>query len=112
MDRKTLVIALGVLLVPTLSYGQNTAATPFDKLPDWSGVWSMMGGTIFDRATQTGEGGSVTPGVREHPPYNAEYEKKYMGHLALRDADRYPDVSDQLWSSRRLSANSESPGRL
>jgi hypothetical protein len=94
MDRKTLVVALSVsfLLVPGVSYGQNAAVTPFDKLPDWSGVWSMVGGTIFDRATQTGEGGSVTPGVREHPPYNAAYESKYMGHLALRDADRYPDV--------------------
>ena len=91
MNRKTLVAALSILLAPSLSFGQD-AVTPFDKLPDWSGVWSMMGGTIFDRATQTGEGGSVTPGVREHPPYNAEYEKKYMAHLALRDADRYPDV--------------------
>ena len=53
-------------------------------------MWAMMGGTIFDRATQTGEGGSVTPGVREHPPYNAEYEKRYMANLALRDADRFP----------------------
>ena len=64
----------------------------FDKLPDWTGVWGMMGGTIFDRATQTGKGGSVDVGVREHPPYTAEYEKKYEAHVALRDADRYPDV--------------------
>src|SRR5512142_1629579 len=73
MDRKTLLVALSVsfLFVPGASYGQNAAVTSFDKLPDWSGVWSMVGGTIFDRATQTGEGGSVTPGVREHPPYNA-----------------------------------------
>jgi hypothetical protein len=74
-----------------LSYGQGTM-TPFDKLPDWTGTWSMMGGTIFDRATQTGEGGAVTPGVREHPPYTAEYEKKYAAHVALRDKDRFPDV--------------------
>ena len=78
------------LLVSSLSYGQ--AVTPFDKLPDWSGLWGMYGGTVFDRATQTGAGGVVTPGVREHPPYNAEYEKIYEGHLALRDKDRYPDV--------------------
>ena len=91
--------ALGAsfLMVPALSFGQGSgggqsAMTPYDKLPDWSGVWGMMGGTIFDKATQTGEGGSVTPGVREHPPYTAQYEKMYMDHLALRDADRYPDV--------------------
>lgn len=81
------------MALPGLSYAAEAGAPEaWDKLPDWSGVWSMMGGTIFDRATQTGKGGSVTPGVREHPPYTAEYEKKYDEHLALRDADRYPDV--------------------
>jgi hypothetical protein len=94
MQRKPLAMPVGIgcLLACCLSYGQSASMTPFDKLPDWTGVWSMMGGTIFDRATQTGEGGSVTPGVREHPPYNTEYEKVYQSHLALRDADRYPDV--------------------
>lgn len=61
------------------------------ELPDWSGVWSMQGGTVFDRATQTGEGGTTTPGVREHPPYNAEYEAKYQANLALRDQGILPD---------------------
>lgn len=60
-------------------------------LPDWSGVWSMQGGTVFDRATQTGEGGTTTVGVREHPPYNAEYEAKYQANLALRDQGILPD---------------------
>src|SRR6266700_111896 len=85
-------LSAGFLLAPGLSYGEGAAVTPFDKLPDWSGVWSMMGGNVFDRAPQTGAGGSVTPGVREHPPYNATYEKIYSEHLARRDADRYPDV--------------------
>ena len=96
MNRNRLALLLafagGSLLAPGLSYGQTAAPTPFDKLPDWTGVWSMTGGTVFDTATQTGKGGSVTPGVREHPPYTAEYEKKYMAHLALRDVERYPDV--------------------
>ena len=72
MKRKTLAILAAVssafMLAPSLSYGQDSTITPFDKLPDWSGVWSMVGGTVFDSATQTGKGGSVTPGVREHPP--------------------------------------------
>ena len=51
-----------------------------------------MVGTVFDTATQTGKGGVVTPGVREHPPYTPEFEKIYEEHLALRDANRYPDV--------------------
>ena len=61
------------------------------ELPDWSGVWAMNGGTIFDLDTKTGEGGSTTPGVREHPPYNEEFEAKYQANLDLRDAGVFPD---------------------
>ncbi len=45
------------VLASGLSYAQNGPLTPFDKLPDWSGTWTMMGGTVFDLATQTGKGG-------------------------------------------------------
>jgi hypothetical protein len=67
-------------------------AVPYDKLPDWSGAWSMVGGTVFDTGTQTGTGGSITPGVREHPPYNAEWEAIYAKNLALRDKGLFPDT--------------------
>ena len=60
-------------------------------LPDWSGVWAKQGATVFDPSTMTGVGGSGTPGVRQHPPYNAEWEAKYLANLALRDAGRLPD---------------------
>ena len=85
-------LSAGLVLAPGQSYGQSTALTPFDKLPDWSGLWMMMGGTVFDAATQTGKGGVLTHGLREHPPYTEAYEKKYEEHLARRDADRFPDV--------------------
>ena len=42
--------------------------------------------------TQTGKGGVTTPGVREHPPYNAEWEAIYRTHLELRDKNRFPDT--------------------
>jgi hypothetical protein len=67
--------------------------TPWDKLPDWSGAWSMVGGTVFDTATQTGRGGATTHGVRVHPPYNAEWEAIYQANLAKRDMDRFPDTN-------------------
>jgi hypothetical protein len=86
----TNMIAL-FLLTAALSYGQGSA-TASEKLPDWSGAWSMMGGTVFDRATQTGQGGAITPGVREHPPYTAEFEAIYQKSLALRDKGLLPDV--------------------
>ena len=85
------MLSAALLLSPTAVRAQ-TGMVPFDKLPDWSGVWSMMGGTIFDRASQTGKGGATDAGVREHPPYTPAYEKIYAEHLALRDADRFPDV--------------------
>src|SRR5450755_4693197 len=79
MNRKTLEIFAGLsfLLAPSVSLGQTPSVTPFEKLPDWTGLWSMMGGTVFDTATQTGKGGVVTHGVREHPPYTPAFEKIY-----------------------------------
>jgi hypothetical protein len=69
----------------------SAAVRAQDTLPDWSGVWAMMNGTVFDRASQTGQGGSSTPGVREHPPYNADYEARYQANMALRDQGILPD---------------------
>src|SRR5215470_13664933 len=91
-----------LLLLSSLTYAQGRGQekapdyvqtfTPWDKLPDWSGAWQMMGGTVFDRATQTGQGGAVNAGVREHPPYNAEWEAIYQKNLDLRDKNLFPDV--------------------
>jgi hypothetical protein len=62
-----------------------------DRAPDWTGVWQMQGGTVFDRATQAGQGGALSKGVRERPPYNAEWEKRYQRNLKLRDDEKLPD---------------------
>ena len=78
----SLVLGASCLVSPVI-YAQ--------ELPDWSGVWAMMGGTIFDQATKTGEGGSTSPGVREHPPYNGEWEARYQANLQLRDEGIFPD---------------------
>jgi hypothetical protein len=88
--RSLLTLGITLCFASGIGYGQTPAAAP--KLPDWSGAWSMQGGTVFDRATQTGQGGSITPGVREHPPYNAEWEATYAKNLALRDKGLFPDV--------------------
>jgi hypothetical protein len=62
-----------------------------EVLPDWTGVWQMAGGTIFDRATAKGDGGATSPGVREHPPYNPEWEEIYLRNIKLRDQGLLPD---------------------
>ena len=87
----SLGVVIAILLLSGVTYGQGRGQekapdyvqtfTPWDKLPDWSGAWQMMGGTVFDRATQTGQGGAVNVGVREHPPYNAEWEAVYQKNL-------------------------------
>src|SRR5262245_51861703 len=90
-----IAVTLALLSVPGVMFGQSgqpSAVQSYDKLPDWSGVWAMQGGTVFDRATQTGTGGSVNVGVREHPPYNAEWEAIYKSHLDLRDKNLFPDT--------------------
>ena len=88
------VLAFAVWVAPGLCVAQTAPAAPrpYDTLPDWSGAWQMVGGTVFDRATQTGQGGAVAPGVRSHPPYNAEWEAIYKSHLERRDKNLFPDT--------------------
>jgi hypothetical protein len=98
MPTKARAILIGLtsalLLAPGLSFGQReqTTVPAYDTLPDWSGAWSMVGGTVFDRATQTGQGGAISVGVRSHPPYNAEWEALYKTHLDRRDKNLFPDT--------------------
>ena len=82
----------------------------YDKLPDWSGAWSMMGGTVFDRASQTGQGGALAVGVREHPPYNAEWEAKYQKNVALKDQGPVSRRHYQLRRACGISANVQPSG--
>ena len=56
--KSKLTFTLALFAFNALAQTPPGTMVPFDKLPDWSGVWTMMGGTVFDRATQTGEGGS------------------------------------------------------
>jgi hypothetical protein len=62
------------------------------ELPDWSGVWELVGGTLFDRATaEPPDARAGQPGAREHPPYNPEWEAKYRANIAKVAEDRFPD---------------------
>ena len=89
-----IVSVVSLSAVPSLVFGQDAPTTPraYEALPDWSGAWSMVGGTVFDRATQTGQGGATSVGVRSHPPYNAEWEAIYKSHLERRDKNLFHDT--------------------
>jgi hypothetical protein len=70
--------------------GKSTSAAT--ALPDWSGVWQMVGPTVFDRATvqpQNGRAGDA--GVREFPPYTDEYEAIYRKNIAKIKDGTFPD---------------------
>jgi hypothetical protein len=76
----------GALAQPT------DAIVDFDDLPDWTGVWQMTTNTVFDHASVNPPGGSSnSPGTREYPPYNDEWEAKYEANLALVAEGRFPD---------------------
>lgn len=61
-------------------------------LPDWSGVWQMQGGTVFDRSTVNDvPGGAGTSGVRERPPYNAQWEQRYLKNIQGVTDGSFPD---------------------
>jgi hypothetical protein len=68
------------------------AGAAFAKLPDWTGIWRQEGNTIFDKATVEPKGaGAGTPGVRERPPYNAEWEAKYAANIQKVKDDTFYD---------------------
>ena len=81
----TTVVACGV------AQAQAPAGTGFNP-GDYTGVWRMMGGTIFDRSTaEPANAAAGQPGARERPPYNAEWEKKYLARIELVKQDKLPD---------------------
>ena len=77
---RLLLIAATAALFATAA---SAATTAWNALPDWSGVWDMSGNkSVFDPDTAT-PGAAGEPGVREHPPYNATWEAKYLRNIDL-----------------------------
>ncbi len=78
--------------IPGQVWAQKVIAKDGHELPDWSGVWQMVGNTVFDQATKTPANGVAgLPGTTEAVPYNAEWRKKYEANMARVAADRFPD---------------------
>jgi hypothetical protein len=70
----------------------QTAQRPPAAMPDWSGVWAMEGGTVFDRGTvQPRNGRAGEPGVRSFPPYTDEWEARYRANLERVAKGTFPD---------------------
>jgi hypothetical protein len=86
-------LALAVALLASASSHAQVVQTQDGKaMPDWAGVWTMMGNTVFDQATKTPANGVAgLAGTRESVPYNDEWAKKYEANIALVAQDRWPD---------------------
>jgi hypothetical protein len=84
--------SLAMLLAAFVCLGPGGPSAAQHAPPDWSGVWAMQGGTIFDAATVEPRGGrSGQPGVREFPPYNEEWEAIYRRNIELVKQGTFPD---------------------
>ena len=51
----------------------------YAKLPDWSGVWKLNGTAAL---LERGDLKTFAKGNRDHPPYNAEWEARYVANIA------------------------------
>ena len=81
--RRAAIVAAAAIACAANGYAQTKAAA----LPDWSGIWQMVGPTVFDGSTVEPKGGRAgDAGVRERPPYNAEWEGRYQRNIqAIKD---------------------------
>ena len=88
-----LLAAAGALAGHAAAAPSPAKVAAWQPLPDWSGVWGMQGGTVFDRATVVppNAAAGVTLGAREHPPYNAKWEDRYVRNIAGVTDGTFPD---------------------
>src|SRR5678816_3105287 len=91
MMRTALLAAAACVIGIGIAAGQ--ASKPATAaLPDWSGVWQMVGPTVFDRSSvQPQNGRAGDPGVREFPPLTDEYEAIYRKNIERIKAGTFPD---------------------
>ena len=87
-----LTAALALAAAPEGAWAQKVIAKDGHELPDWSGIWQMVGNTVFDQATKTPANGVAgLPGTTEGVPYRPEWLKMYEANKAKVAIDRFPD---------------------
>jgi hypothetical protein len=106
--RVAAVVGIAPLLLLQSALAPATAQTmvnsqarleKFSKLPDWSGVWRLKGSPAL---LDVEDGKAFVPGVRDHPPYNAEWEAKYTRDLIRAEHQGDADYADPLVDTHTL----------
>ncbi len=65
----TSTLALAVAMLAGAGHAQKVVAKDGHELPDWSGIWQMVGNTVFDQATKSPPNGVAgLPGTKEAVP--------------------------------------------
>jgi hypothetical protein len=89
-----------MLLCGLAPAANNSAARlkAFAQLPDWSGIWELAESpSTFQPLPRPPKGVEIPPGdVRDHPPYNPEWEAQYE--------ERLKHLPDQVDSNLRYCA--------
>jgi hypothetical protein len=90
--RTALLAAAACAIATAITVAGQASKPAASALPDWSGVWQMVGPTVFDRATvQPQNGRAGDKGVRESPPYTEEYEAIYRKNIERIKDGTFPD---------------------
>ena len=79
----------------------NSAARveQFAKLPDWSGIWHLVGSpALLERE----DAPAFVPGTRNHPPYTPEWEAQYVKDLVNAEHQGDPNYPDQITDTHTL----------
>ena len=71
-------------------------AVAFARLPDWSGLWKLEGSPALIEP-----GPRPTP-MRDHPPYNAEWEARYGVDLGRAERQADPKATDAIVDTHTL----------
>jgi hypothetical protein len=91
------VMSIVALMLPPSAAAQTVNGQPrlsaFSKLPDWSGLWRLKGSPAL---LDVEDGKSFVPGVRDNPPYNAEWEAKYKVDLVRAEHQGDPNYPNPL----------------
>ena len=99
-------LALALLLAVATRAQQPAPSAQAFALPDWSGAWQMNGPTVFDMATVEPKNGRAgDPGVRERPPYKAEYEAIYLKNIEAIKKGVFPDPISPVMTMKPACAS-------
>lgn len=71
----------------------------YSKLPDWSGVWRLVGSPAL---LDFEESNAFTSGIRDYPPYNEEWEARYTTDLVRAEHQGDPNYPDQITDTHAI----------